>query len=49
MMEGFSSEIYIPRTIQKGSLHFFAIDNSDANEDIPDGKHTTHAKATAFF
>lgn len=44
-----SEGIYIPQSLQKGRFIFFAIDNSDFNEDTPDGKNTTHATATAVF
>lgn len=41
--------MYIPPGLVKGRFIFFAIDNSDFNEDTPDGKHTSHATATAEF
>ncbi len=41
--------LYTPAGIQKSRFIFFAIDNSDFSEDTPDGKHTTHATATAIF
>ncbi|KAL5007722.1 hypothetical protein ScPMuIL_016528 [Solemya velum] len=40
---------YVPATMRKGSFIFFAIDNSDFNEDTPDGKRTLHATATAIY
>ncbi len=40
---------YLPATMRKGSFIFFAIDNSDFNEDTPDGKRTLHATATALY
>ncbi len=39
---------YLPSTMKKGAFIFFAIDNSDFNEDTPDGKRTHHATATAL-
>lgn len=40
---------YLPATMRKGAFIFFAVDNSDFNEDTPDGKRTLHATATAVF
>ena len=40
---------YIPPFLQRNKFPFFAIDNSDFNEDTPDGKQTTHATATAVY
>jgi len=39
----------LPASIRKGAFIFFAIDNSDFNEDTPDGKRTLHATATALY
>ena len=39
---------YLPATMCKGTFIFFAIDNTDFNEDTPDGKRTLHATATAL-
>lgn len=41
--------VYVPKSLMKGRFIFFAIDNSDFNEDTPDGKHTLHATAKAVF
>ena len=40
---------YLPSTMHKGRFIFFAVDNSDFNEDMPDGKRTLHATATALY
>ena len=40
---------YVPPCIGKGRFIFFAIDNSDFNEDTLDGKRTLHATATAVY
>ena len=39
---------FLPASMRKGAFIFFAIDNSDFNEDTPDGKRTLHATATAL-
>ena len=44
-MEG----VYVPPFVQQYRFVFFAIDNSDFNEDTPDGKRTTHATATVVY
>ena len=41
--------VYIPPFVQQNRFVFFAIDNSDFNEDTPDGKRTTHATATVVY
>ncbi len=40
---------YLPSTMKKGTFTCFAVDNSDFNEDTPDGKRTLHATATAVY
>ena len=40
---------YFPRTMRIGTFVFFALDNSDFNEDTPDGKRTLHATACALY
>ena len=40
---------YLPSTMHIGTFIFFAADNSDFNEDTPDGKRTLHATATALY
>lgn len=40
---------YIPPSLHKGRFIFFAIDNSDFNEDTPDDKNTLHATAMVVF
>ena len=40
---------YFPRTMRIGTFVFFALENSDFNEDTPDGKRTLHATACALY
>jgi len=40
---------YLPATMCKGAFIFFAVDNSDYNEDKFDGMHTRHATVTALY
>ena len=40
---------FIPPAIVKSRFVFFAIDNSDFQEDTPDGKRTLHATATVIY
>ena len=40
---------HLPTNMRKGTFILFAVDNSDFNEDTPDGKCTLHATATAIY
>ncbi len=40
---------YVPPFFKKGSFVFFAIDNTDFNEDTVDGKGTTHGTITTVY
>ena len=42
-------KIYIPRNVVLGKFVSFAIDNTDFNEDTPDGKRTFHGTLTAVY
>ena len=41
--------LYVPPFRKKGSFVFFAIDNTDFDEDTVDGKGTTHGTITAVY
>jgi hypothetical protein len=41
--------LYVPPFLKKGSFVFFAIDNTDFDEDTVDGKCTTHGTITAVY
>ena len=41
--------LYIPSEIILGRFIFFAIDNTDFEEDTPDGKHTLHGAAMTIY
>ena len=41
--------VYISEFVVPGRFIYFAIDNSDFNEDTPDGIRTLHATATALY